>query len=182
MKNNKRFSFFIAFFFCLPIAAFSGRYGPYFPHFHSQYVVRGVILKNDIYYHSSFVDLYSPTIKVLNDFNLGIDDTIKLFCDTTGINYNDPILETGWYLKEGEEYYIDFKTNKYGQLCYQRFFDVSDGRVLGNFTNRQEFRIRRFRFLNAFRSRPIGMSEKRFERKLKKKFEERNREVKFQER
>lgn len=181
MKGFRRLSFlFLSFFFCLPIAAFSGRYGPYFPHFNSQYVVRGVILKNDIYYQSSYVDLYSPTIKVLDDFKLGIDDTIKLFPDTTGMNNNDPIIETGWYLKEGEEYYVDFKINKYGQLCYKRFFDVRDGWVLGNFTKWQEFTIRRFRFFNAFRSRPIGISEERFERKLKKKLEKRNHEVKSQ--
>ena len=174
MKTIRCIFFVLLLISCLPIAAFSGRYGPYFPHFNSQYVVRGVILKNDIYYQSSYIDLYSPTIKVLDDFKLGIDDTIKLFPDTTGMNNNDPILETGWYLKEGEEYYIDFKTNKYGHLCYQRFFDVRDGRVLGNFTNWQEFRIRRFRFLNAFRIRPIGMSVERFERKLKKKIDKRD--------
>jgi len=149
----------------LPIAAFSGRYGPYFPHFNSQYVIRGVILKNELFYQSQYVVLYSPQIAVLNDFDQGVRDTIVLLPDTTGINNNDPIMETGWYLKEGEEYYIDFKTNKHGQLCYERFFEVSDGKVMGNLTNWQEFLLRMFRISAR------GMSIVRFEKKIKKKID-----------
>lgn len=163
MKTIRYLFFVLCLCKCLPIVAFSGRYGPFFPHFHSQYVIRGVILKNKLLYQSSYVVLYSPQIAVLNDFDLGVRDTIVLLPDTIGMNNNDPIIETGWYLKEGEEYYIDFIINKYGQLCYRRFFDVRDGKVLGNFTNWQEFLIRRFRIS------PRGMSVERFEKKLKKK-------------
>jgi hypothetical protein len=101
----------------------------------------------------------------LNDFDQGVRDTIVLLPDTTGINNNDLIMETGWYLKEGEEYYIDFKTNKHGQLCYERFFEVSDGKVMGNLTNWQEFLLRMFRIS------PRGMSIVRFEKKIKKKID-----------
>lgn len=167
MKTIRHFFFVLSFFFCLPIAAFSGRYGPYFPHFHAQYVIKGVILKNELFYQSSYDVLYSPQIIVLNDFDLGVRDTIVLLPDTTGMNNNDPIMETGWYLKEGEEYYVDFKTNKYGQLCYKRFFEVCDGWVLGNFTNWQEFLLRRFRISSR------GMRIERFEKKVKIKLEKR---------
>lgn len=170
MKTIRRFFFVLSLIFCLPIAAFSGRYGPYFPHFHAQYVIKGVILKNELFYQSSYDVLYSPQIVVLNDFDLGVRDTIVLLPDTTGMNNNDPIMETGWYLKEGEEYYVDFKTNKYGQLCYKRFFEVRDGKVLGNFTNWQEFLIRRFIIS------PRGMSVERFEKKLKKKLNKLNKD------
>ena len=165
MKTIRHLFFVLFLIYCLPIAAFSGRYGPYFPHFNSQYVIRGVILKNELFYQSSYVVLYSPQISVLNDFDQGVRDTIVLLPDTTGINNNDPIMETGWYLKEGEEYYIDFKTNKHGQLCYERFFEVSDGKVMGNLTNWQEFLLRMFRIS------PRGMSIVRFEKKIKKKID-----------
>lgn len=168
MKNIRRLFFVLFLIYCLPTAAFSGRYGPYFPHFNSQYVIRGVILKNELFYHSSYVDLYSPEIKVLDDFDLGLNDTIVLLPDTTEMNNNSWFFETGWYLKEGEEYYIDFKTNKHGQLCYERFFEVSDGKVMGNLTNWQEFLIRRFRIS------PRGMSVERFEKKVKIKLDKRN--------
>lgn len=143
--------------------AFSGRYSPYFPHFNSQYVVRGIILENDLFYHSSYVDLYSPTIKILNDYDLGISDTLVLLPDTTGMNNNDPIIETGWYLKQDEEYIIDFSINKYGQLCYSRFLKVNKGKVSENLTNWNEFMIR------TLRISPRGMGIERFERKLKRK-------------
>ena len=81
---------------------------------------------------SSYEDLYSPKIKIIDDFGLGIEDTIVLLPDTTGMNNNDPILETGWYLKEGEEYIVDFRINRYGQLCYRSFFVVTKGKVIGN--------------------------------------------------
>ena len=54
-------------------------------------------------------------------------------------------------------------------MCYSIFLIVNNGRVEGNFTNWQEFLIRRFRIS------PRGMSVERFERKLKKKFEKRDR-------
>ena len=105
----------------------------------------------------------------MNDFDLGVRDTIALLPDTVGMNNNDPIMETGWYLKEGKEYFVDFKTNKYGQLCYERFFEVRDGKVIGNLTNWNEFLIRRFRIS------PRGMSVNRFEKKLKKKLKKKHR-------
>ena len=152
----------------LPVSAMQFRDAPFFPNFNSEYVVRGVIVENVLFYHSSYVDLYSPEIKVLDDFDLGLNDTIVLLPDTTEMNNNSWFFETGWYLKEGEEYYIDFKTNKHGQLCYERFFEVSDGKVMGNLTNWQEFLIRRFRIS------PRGMSVERFEKKVKKKLDKRN--------
>ncbi len=162
--GNFRFCFFMVFLLsCLTISAFSGRRGPYFPYFDSQYVARGVIIDNELFYHSSYVNLYSPKIKIIEDFDLGIEDTIVLLPDTTGMNYNDPILETGWYLKEGEEYIVDFKINGYGQQCYIEFLDISNDKVLGNLTNWQEFLLRRFRIS------PRGMSVERFEKKIKKK-------------
>ena len=143
--------------------AFSGRYYPYFPHFNSRYVVRGIIIENDLFYHSSYVDLYSPTVKILNDYDLEISDTLVLLPDTTGMNNNDPIIETGWYLKQDEEYIIDFRINKYGQLCYNRFLKVNNGKVSENLTNWNEFMIR------TLRIGPRGMGIERFERKLKRK-------------
>ena len=159
-----RYCFFILFLLpCLTISAFSGRRGPYFPYFGSQYVFRGVILDNELFYHSSYVDLYSPKIKIIDDFGLGIEDTIVLLPDTTNINNNDPILETGWYLTEGGEYIVDFRINGYGQKCYTRFLAVSNGKVMGNLTNWQEFLLRRLKIS------PRGMSVERFEKKVKKK-------------
>lgn len=143
--------------------AFQGRYLPYFPHFNSRYVVRGIIIENDLFYHSSYVDLYSPTVKILNDYDLGISDTLVLLPDTTGMNNNDPIIETGWYLKQGEEYIIDFRINKYGQLCYSRFLMVNNGKVSENLTNWNELMIR------TLHIRQKGMRVERFERKLKRK-------------
>ena len=143
--------------------AFSGRYYPYFPHFNSRYVIRGIIIENDLFYHSSYVDLYSPTVKILNDYDLGISDTLVLLLDTTGMNNNDPIIETGWYLKQGEEYIINFRINKYGQLCYSRFLKINNGKVSENLTNWNELMIR------TLHIRPKGMRVERFERKLKRK-------------
>lgn len=143
--------------------AFSGRYYPYFPHFNYRYVIRGIIIENDLFYHSSYVDLYSPTVKILNDYDLGISDTLVLLPDTTGMNNNDPIIETGWYLKQGEEYIINFRINKYGQLCYSRFLKINNGKVSENLTNWNELMIR------TLHIRPKGMRVERFERKLKRK-------------
>ena len=159
----------ILFFLFLPVSATQFRDAPFFPNFNSEFVVRGVIVENVLFYHSSYVDLFSQRIKILDDFDLGIKDTIVLLPDTTGMTINTFFLETGWYLKEGEEYYVDFRINRYGQMCYRRFLVVNNGRVEGNFTNWQEFLIRRFRIS------PRGMSVERFERKLKKKFEKRDR-------
>lgn len=139
--------------------ALSFRYYPYFPLFNSQYVVRGIILENDLFYYSSYVDLYSPTIRILNDYDLEIIDPLVLLPDTTGI----PLFETGWYLKPGEEYIIDFRINKYGQLCYSRFLKIINGKVSGNLTNWNELMIR------TLNIRPRGMRIERFERKLKRK-------------
>ena len=161
-----RYWFFILFLLpCLTISAFSGPRGPFFPYFdsHSQYVVRGIILDNELFYHSSYVDLYSPKIKIIDDFGLGIEDTIVLLPDTTGMNNNDPILETGWYLKEGEEYIVVFMINGYEQKCFIRIQAVSNGKVMGNLTNWQDFLLKRFRIS------PRGMSVERFEKKVKKK-------------
>jgi len=163
MKTIRSWFFILFLLSCLTISAFSGRRGPYFPYFGSQYVARGVILDNELFYHSSYVDLYSPKIKIIDDFDLGIEDTIVFLPDTTGMNNNDPILETGWFLKEGEEYIVDFRINGYGQICYTGFLVVNNGKVMGNLTNWQEFLIRRLRIS------PRGMRVERFEKKLKKK-------------
>lgn len=143
--------------------AFQGRYLPYFPHFNSQYVIRGIIIENNLFYHSSYVDLYSPTIKILNDYDFGISDILVLLPDTTGMNNNDPIIESGWYLNQGEEYIINFRINKYGQLCYSRFLKINNGKVSENLTNWNELMIR------TLHIRPKGMRVERFERKLKRK-------------
>ncbi len=164
MKTIK-ICFFLFFWHCLPIYAFSGRRAPYFPYFGTQYVIRGVILDNELFYHSSYVDLYSPKLRIIDDYDLGIEDTIVLLPDTTGMNNNDPILETGWYLKKGDEYIVDFRINRYGQKCYTRFLEITDGKVIGNLTNWQEFLIKRFRIS------PRGMRIERFEKKLKKKID-----------
>lgn len=111
------------------------------------------------------MDLYSPKLRIIDDYDLGIEDTIVLLPDTTGMNNNDPILETGWYLKKGDEYIVDFRINRYGQKCYTRFLEITDGKVIGNLTNWQEFLIKRFRIS------PRGMRIERFEKKLKKKID-----------
>ena len=163
MKTIRRLFFVLFLICCLPIAAFSGRYVPYFPNFNTQYIVRGVVLDNKIYYHSTYVDLYSPKIMILNDFDFGIGDTVVFVPDTIAITPYTDFSETAWYLKEGEEYYIDYRINKHNQICYRRFLEIKDGKVIGNLTNWNEFLIRRFRIS------PRGMSVNRFEKKLKKK-------------
>ena len=168
MKNVKFLLLLLFILFCLSVAAIQGRYAPFFPNFYSQYVVRGVILEKELFYHSSFVDLYSLKIKTLNDFDLGIKDTIILFPDTVGMNNEDPIRETGSFYKEGDESYVNFYENKYGQLCYSRFLPVKNNKVSGNLTNMQDFLLRRFRIS------PKGMSIERFERRIKKKIERRH--------
>lgn len=167
MKTIKICFFVFLFCHCLPIYAFSGRRAPYYPYFSTQYVIRGVILDNELFYHSSYMDFYSPNIKIIDDYDLGIEDTIVLLPDTTGKNNNDPIMETAWYLKEGEEYIVDFRINRYGQRCYSSFLSVSNGKVMGNLTNWQEFLLRRFRISSR------GMRIERFEKKVKIKLEKR---------
>lgn len=169
MKTTRFLLFLLFNLYCFSVAAFQGRPAPFFPNFdfHSQYVVRGVILEKELYYHSSFVDLYSLKIRTLNDFDLGVKDTITLFPDTVGINNEDPTIETGSFYKEGDESYIIFYENIYGQLCYGLFLRVKNNKVSGNLTNMQEFLLRRFRIS------PKGMSIERFERRIKKKLERR---------
>lgn len=145
------------------VFAFQGRYAPFFPNFNSKYMVKGIIVDNNLYYHSSKLDLYSPKVKILNEYNIEVGDTAIFVPDTIGMTVYSDFNEIGWYLKNNEEYYISFSINKLGQLCYQRFLEVQDGRVIENMTRWQEFLIRRFRIS------PRGMSVERFEKRLKKK-------------
>jgi hypothetical protein len=165
MKNFRLFILTLLLLFLLPVSATQFRDVPYFPNFKSEYVVRGVIVENVLFYHSPYVDLYSPKIKIIDDFDLGIKNTIILLPDTTGMNSNSWFFETGRFLKEGEEYFVDYRINRYGQKCYTRFLEITDGKVIGNLTNWQEFLIKRFRIS------PRGMRIERFEKKLKKKID-----------
>jgi len=151
----------------LPLSATQGRSAPYFPYFNAQHVVRGLILDNEFFYHAPYanVDMYSLEVKMLNKFDLEMNDTITLLPDTTAIDIKENVGETASHIKEGQEYFINIEINKYDQICFVYFLPIVKGKVQGNLTHWSEF------WLRLLNKRPRGMSVERFERKLKKKLE-----------
>ena len=138
-----------------------GRPTPYFKNFTSQYVVKAEIIDTAVYKTYPNFDACCITIKVLDDFGCGLNDTITLYPDITWyesgsyswiFELNNPIRNT--------EFYCDFHKNDENQYCYFRFYCIVDNKVLGMFTG---FQYAMGRWLHIHKD---GIKTTRFERRV----------------
>lgn len=143
-----------------------GRPLPYFRNFTSHYLVKGVIVGYDICktYHEKYstFNVYSIRVKVLEDFGLGLNDTIILYPDT--ILYDNGDYYSWFYRLDNplrdEEFYCSFYKNENNQECYNHFFIIIDGKVQGTFTKME------WLFQKCFGIYTKGIKPSRFERRV----------------
>lgn len=138
-----------------------GRPAPYFKNFTSQFVVKAEIIDTAVYKTYQSFDACSITLKVLDDFGYGLNDTITLYPDTVWYESGS----YSWIFKlnnpiRNKEFYCDFHKNDENQYCYCLFYCIVDNKVLGMFTG---FQYAMGRWLHIHKD---GIKTTRFERRV----------------